>query len=67
MFYGPQSLQVDTKLDKVIPHKIQIVELPCGSVVKNLFNLPMQETWVQSLIWEDIACHGATNPVRHNS
>ena len=28
--------------------------------------LPMQETRVRSLIWEDPTCHGATKPVRHN-
>ena len=26
----------------------------------------MQETWVQSLVWEDPTCHGATKPVCHN-
>ena len=26
----------------------------------------MQETWVQSLIWEDPICWGATKPVSHN-
>ena len=28
--------------------------------------LPMQETWVQSLVQEDPTCRGATKPVRHN-
>ena len=28
--------------------------------------LPMQESWVQSLVWEDPTCHGATKPVCHN-
>ena len=28
--------------------------------------LPMQGTWVRSLVWEDPTCHGATNPMRHN-
>ena len=37
---------------------------PGGSVVKNLF-VSMQETWVQSLIWEDPTCQGATKPVCH--
>ena len=26
----------------------------------------MQETWVWSLIWEDLTCHGAIKPVHHN-
>ena len=28
--------------------------------------LPMQETWVRSLVWEDPACCRATKPVHHN-
>ena len=28
--------------------------------------LPMQETRVQALVWEDPTCHGATKPMRHN-
>ena len=28
--------------------------------------LPMQETWVQTLIWEDHTCHGATKPMHHS-
>ena len=28
--------------------------------------LPMKGIQVQSLVWEDAACHGATKPVRHN-
>ena len=28
--------------------------------------LPVQGTRVQSLVWEDPTCHGATKPVRHN-
>ena len=28
--------------------------------------LPMQETWVQALVWEDPACHGATKSLRYN-
>ena len=28
--------------------------------------LPMQGTWVQSLVWEDFTCCRATNPVHHN-
>ncbi|XP_059983228.1 protein N-terminal glutamine amidohydrolase isoform X1 [Lagenorhynchus albirostris] len=29
-------------------------------------HLPMQWTWVQSLVQEDLTCHRATKPVRHN-
>ena len=29
-------------------------------------HLPMQGTWVQSLVWEGFTCHGATKPVGHN-
>ena len=28
--------------------------------------LPMQETWVRALVWEDPTCRGATRPVSHN-
>ena len=28
--------------------------------------LPMQGTWVWSLVWKDAMCHGATKPVHHN-
>ena len=27
---------------------------------------PMQGTWVQSLVWEDSTCHGATEPAHRN-
>ena len=29
-------------------------------------HLPTQGTWVQSLIWEDPTCLGATKPLGHN-
>ena len=35
-----------------------------GSVKK--IPLPMQETWVRSLIWDDPTCHGATKLTHHN-
>ena len=28
--------------------------------------LPMQGTWVRTLVWEDPTYRGATKPVRHN-
>ena len=28
--------------------------------------LSMQETWVQSLVWEDPMCHRTTKPQYHN-
>ena len=34
--------------------------------LKERIRLPMQETWVQSLIWEDPTCHGAIKPMCHN-
>ena len=36
------------------------MDFPGGSVVKN------QEPWIQSLVWEDPTCRGATKPVHHN-
>ena len=38
-----------------------------GPMVKLRLCLPMQGTWVQSLLQEDSTCHGATKPMRHNS
>ena len=35
--------------------------------VSKIFCLPMQETLVRSLIWEDPPCCGATTPMRNNS
>ena len=29
-------------------------------------HLPMQGTWVQSLVWEDSTCHRATKPTYHD-
>ena len=29
-------------------------------------HLPMQGTWVRSLVWEDPTCPGATKPMYHN-
>ena len=28
--------------------------------------LPVPETWVRALVWEDPTCHGATKPMCHN-
>jgi len=28
--------------------------------------LPVQEVWVQSLVWEDSTCHRASKPVLHD-
>ena len=33
-------------------------------VQQSRIHLPVQETWVQSLVQEDPTCHGATKPVR---
>ena len=35
-----------------------------GSVAKD--HLPMQETWVRSLVWEDPKCQGTTRPKCYN-
>ena len=29
-------------------------------------HLPMQETWVRALVWEDPTSHRAAKPVHHN-
>ena len=38
-------------------------DFPGGPVVKNSLHLSMQRTWVQSLVWEDATCCGATKPM----
>ena len=45
-----------------------IQNLPTASlVVERLrISLPMQETRVRALVWEDPTCHRATKPIRHN-
>ena len=36
-------------------------------VVQRLrIHLPVQGSWVQSLVWEESTCHGATKPMCHN-
>ena len=42
--------------------KLGILGFPGGSVVWRIC-LPMQKTWVRSLIWGDPTCSGATKPV----
>ena len=44
--------------------KQKIWDFPGGAVVK--ICLPMQGTWVRTLVQEDPTCHGATKPVYHN-
>ena len=56
----------DFRLNKTLfPYlRLQSRDFPGGTVVKN--RLPMQGTWVQTLIWEDPTCHRTTKPVHHN-
>ena len=46
------------------PVKNMDEDFPGGPAVR--IHLPMQGTWVQSLVWEDPICHGATKPLCHN-
>ena len=55
------------------PVKTYIRGFPGGAVVKNQpasqwlrIRLPMQGTWVRTLVWEDPTCCGAIEPMRHN-
>ena len=41
-------------------------DFPGGPVVRPRICLPMQGTWVWSLVQEDSTCHGATKPMSHN-
>ena len=38
---------------------------PGGSVVKKI-SRPVQKTWIQSVMWQEPTCCGATNPEHHN-
>ena len=42
------------------------LHLTVGVTEVNRSYLPMQETQVQSLIWEDRTCYGGNKPVHHN-
>ena len=46
---------------------VKIVKRWTSLVVQWLrISLPVQGTWVRSLVWEDSSCHGATKPVSHS-
>ena len=51
----------------VIHFTFQKIQYRASLVVEWLrICLPVQGTRVQSLVWEDPACHGAAKPVCHN-
>ena len=56
----------------VISESTQIM-VPIENVAKDFpgglwlrIYLSIQESWVQSLVWEDPTCHRATKPMCHN-
>ena len=59
-----ESLPFRKKDTKCFLNNIYLLGFPGGSGVKN--PLPMQETGVQSLVWEDPTCLRAAKPVCHN-
>ena len=62
--YDPARPLLGIYLDKTIIHK----EMWLASLVVQWLriHLPMQGTQVRSLVQEDLTCHGATKPMRHN-
>ena len=63
MFSGYQGIykvQKDWVEDKIEAAGASLVMQWLG------IHLPMQGTWVQALVWEDLTCHGATGPLCHN-
>ena len=59
-----KSGETALKVSSVRNSKCHKSDFPGGSVVK--ICLPVQETRIQPLVWEDPTCHGATKCVRHN-
>ena len=69
VFTHTQILQLISKFSKGTGLKMDIKKSITGtSLVAQWLRicLPMQETRVRSLVWEDPACHRATKPVCHN-
>ena len=58
------GLQVESQGTDKRASKERKRDFPGGTVVRT--HLPMQGTGVQSLVWEDPTCRGATEPVSHN-
>ena len=58
-----------TEINKVtIQININLKKIFWASLVAQWLRicLPMQETRVRALVWEDPTCRGATGPVSHN-
>ena len=53
---------------RFFPHEIVLAPLSKKTVTRAslLAYLPMQETWVRSLVLEDPTCSGGTKPLCHN-
>ena len=63
LFLHPLYIQLSFFL--LYHFKMQTQDFSCDTVDKNLC-LPVQGTWVQSLVWEDPTCCGAAKPPHHN-
>ena len=62
-------MEGDPTVDGVVregQHQDSLQGIPGGSVVKNPPANKVQQTRVQSLVWEDPTCCGATKPVSDN-
>ena len=57
--------RVEAQIEKI--QEMFNKELRTSLVVQQLrICLPMQGTQIQSLVWEEPECRGATKPMRHN-
>ena len=67
IFYNKMCWICNQKILRNKKRKILKVNGRASLVVQWLrICLPIQETWIQALVWEDSTCHGATKPRRYN-
>ena len=64
----PHQQPANSSAGTLRPHRIIFIRKQRASLVVQwlTIRLPMQRTQVQSLVWEDSTCQGATKPVQHN-
>ena len=64
--FSPEGIFSESEKTKI--GKVKVKMPPRASLVAQWLriHLPMQGTWVRSLVREDPTCCGTTKPVRHN-
>ena len=76
LLYVPQNPSLIAKLQRILLPTITLYRVLFGNqklrsrliwwLSGQIICLPLQETWVRSLVQEDPTSHGATKPVHHN-